>query len=148
MTSVTLSKEQKQYAEDQIALQSPEVRARIQILLLDYRLLPEHFPNRRFDKIVSIEMIEAVGPEFLSTFFTTCDQMLNAHTGVMAFQCITASSLQPLLFIIARCLNRDMSRTVNPLISFNDTSFPAAIVPASPPSSPPSIKARLIISLC
>jgi cyclopropane-fatty-acyl-phospholipid synthase len=89
VTTVTLSKEQKRFAEDRLAKLPAEISSRIQILLCDYRRLPELFPNKRFDKIVSIEMIEAVGPEFLATYFQLCDRMLHPNHGIMAFQCIT-----------------------------------------------------------
>lgn len=89
VTTVTLSKEQKRFTEDRLAKLPVEISSRIQVLLCDYRRLPELFPNKRFDKIISIEMIEAVGPEFLTTYFQVCHQMLHPEHGIMAFQCIT-----------------------------------------------------------
>lgn len=49
----------------------------------DYRNL-----SGQYDKLVSIEMIEAVGHEYLQTFFTTCSQLLKP-TGKMLIQAIT-----------------------------------------------------------
>jgi cyclopropane-fatty-acyl-phospholipid synthase len=51
--------------------------------------LPKVFSNKKFDKIVSIEMIEAVGREFLQEYFDICHQMLHPTRGIMVFQCIT-----------------------------------------------------------
>lgn len=88
MTSITLSKEQKQFAEERVAKLPAEWSSRIQIVLCDYRQLPDLFPGKKFDKIISIEMIEAVGAEFLSTYFRICHQMLHPRHGIMVFQCI------------------------------------------------------------
>lgn len=90
IVSITLSKEQLQFAQDKIdnAL-TDDLADRIELLLVDYRRLPELYPENRFDKIVSIEMLEAVGPQFLSTYFQVVDKMLNRQHGRMVFQCIT-----------------------------------------------------------
>ena len=53
------------------------------MLLCDYRQL-----RGRFDKIVSIEMFEAVGEEYWPEFFAVCDRLL-APGGRMALQTIT-----------------------------------------------------------
>ncbi|KAJ1334362.1 hypothetical protein BSLG_008091 [Batrachochytrium salamandrivorans] len=58
----------------------------ITVLLCDYRKLDE--AKYSFDRIISVEMIEAVGPEFLSTYFEKCDKLLKPQ-GVMAIQVIT-----------------------------------------------------------
>ncbi|KAM3555463.1 hypothetical protein MY1884_005584 [Beauveria asiatica] len=86
VTSLTLSKEQKALAEDRIA--AAGLQERITVMLCDYRELelPE---GRRFDKIVSIEMLEAVGREFLATYFGCIDRLLKEDGGVAMFQCIT-----------------------------------------------------------
>jgi cyclopropane-fatty-acyl-phospholipid synthase len=55
----------------------------IDLLLSDYRHL-----SGRFDKIVSIEMLEAVGHEYLDDFFTKCGELL-APNGLLAVQVIT-----------------------------------------------------------
>ncbi len=59
ITCLTLSEEQKNYFEEKIGQNS-----NIEILLKDYRL-----ENRKFDKIVSIEMIEAVGINYMDIYF-------------------------------------------------------------------------------
>lgn len=86
VTSLTLSKEQKALAEARIA--DAGFSGQIQVLLTDYRALklPE---GRPFDKIVSIEMLEAVGQEFLGTYFACIDKLLKKDGGIAMFQCIT-----------------------------------------------------------
>lgn len=42
-----------------------------------------------FDKIISIEMLEAVGKEYIQTYFETCNSVLKKNGGIMVFQCIT-----------------------------------------------------------
>jgi cyclopropane-fatty-acyl-phospholipid synthase len=60
--------------------------ARIAVLLMDYRILPEL--ASRFDKLVSIEMIEAVGHQYYRTFFEICSRMLKPE-GLALIQGIT-----------------------------------------------------------
>lgn len=93
VTSLTLSVEQKELAEERI--RAAGLSERIAVLLCDYRdlkihpsgSLPGSFPP--FDKIVSIEMLEAVGREYLSTFFSCVDTMLKRDGGIACFQTIT-----------------------------------------------------------
>jgi cyclopropane-fatty-acyl-phospholipid synthase len=56
---------------------------RVTVLLQDYRDL-----RGRFDKLVSIEMIEAVGWQYFDTFFHRCGQLLH-DGGLMLLQAIT-----------------------------------------------------------
>ena len=56
---------------------------RIELLLEDYRDL-----TGVYDKLASIEMIEAVGHEYLPTYFAKCSELL-ASDGMMALQAIT-----------------------------------------------------------
>lgn len=86
VTSLTLSKEQKVLAEDKIARAG--MSGRIEVLLCDYRTLPP--PEEGwYDKIVSIEMLEAVGAEFLDTYFECVNRFLKPEGGIAVFQCIT-----------------------------------------------------------
>ena len=88
ITSLTLSAEQKQLADARIA--DAGLADRITVLLCDYRHLEPASDDRdRFDKIVSIEMLEAVGPEFLDTYFGCVDRLLKCDGGIAVFQCIT-----------------------------------------------------------
>jgi len=81
VTSITISREQKQLAERRV--RAAGLERRVEILLCDYRQL-----HGRFDKIVSIEMLEAVGEEYWPEYFAVCDRLL-AGGGRMALQTIT-----------------------------------------------------------
>lgn len=94
ITTITLSKEQKEYADDRIAALPSAISSRITVLLCDYRHLPQMFPKHSFDKIISIEMIEAIGHDFLPLYFDVCNTMLNPVHGIMVFQCITMPELR------------------------------------------------------
>jgi cyclopropane-fatty-acyl-phospholipid synthase len=81
VTTTTISNEQYDYAQQQIKLN--ELEGKITLLKDDYRDL-----TGQFDKLVSIEMIEAVGKKFLPTFFQQCNNLLK-HDGLMLLQSIT-----------------------------------------------------------
>ncbi|KAI9679289.1 MAG: hypothetical protein M1817_005309 [Caeruleum heppii] len=85
VTSLTLSVEQKKLAEKRIRAAGYEDD--IKVLLCDYRALPT--PDVLYDKVVSIEMLEAVGKEYLATYFECVDRLLKKDGGVAVFQCIT-----------------------------------------------------------
>lgn len=85
VTTLTLSTAQKALAEDRIRLAG--LSDRIEVCLMDYRSLPD--PERPYDKIVSIEMLEAVGQEFLETYFACIHRLLKRSGGIAMFQCIT-----------------------------------------------------------
>ncbi|KAJ2825170.1 hypothetical protein IWW50_002974 [Coemansia erecta] len=81
---ITLSTEQKDIAERRIA--QAGLSERIEIMLIDYRNLdPEKYC---FDKIISIEMIEQVGHDYLPVYFEQCHRLLHPQHGVMAIQMI------------------------------------------------------------
>jgi cyclopropane-fatty-acyl-phospholipid synthase len=81
VTTTTISREQYEFAREQIA--QAGLTGRIELLFEDYRHL-----KGRFDKLVSIEMFEAVGFEYYDTFFSACDRMLKPD-GAMLMQAIT-----------------------------------------------------------
>jgi cyclopropane-fatty-acyl-phospholipid synthase len=81
VTTTTLSQEQYAYTERRIA--ELGLGDRITLLLEDYRDL-----QGQYDKLVSIEMIEAVGHRFLPTYFKQCAQLLK-DDGLMLLQAIT-----------------------------------------------------------
>ena len=86
VTSLTLSVEQKELAEQRIRQAGFEDK--IQVLLCDYRALK--IPKEgAFDKVISIEMLEAVGAEYLQTYFACVDRLLKKDGGIACFQCIT-----------------------------------------------------------
>lgn len=85
VTTLTLSAEQKALAEERIA--EAGLSDKIDVLLCDYRSLPR---EHQFDKIVSCEMIEAVGQQFLDEYFKSCDGLLKLEgEAVAVYQCIT-----------------------------------------------------------
>jgi len=81
VTTTTLSQEQYTWATARIARAG--LQDKVQVLLCDYRDL-----TGEFDKLVSVEMIEAVGQRYLPTFFRTCQARLRPG-GRMAIQAIT-----------------------------------------------------------
>lgn len=81
VTSITLSRKQLALAR-QRALDAG-LSERVRFELCDYRTV-----QGRYDAIVSVEMLEAVGKEYLGTFFKRCDQLLNEH-GIAVLQVIT-----------------------------------------------------------
>ncbi len=81
VTSVTVSAAQHALATERIRAAGLEHLASVQ--LLDYREV-----TGRYDAIVSIEMLEAVGAEYYATFFETCDRVL-APGGRISLQAIT-----------------------------------------------------------
>ena len=81
VTTTTISQAQHDYAQQKI--RDLGLQHRVELLQRDYRNL-----TGEYDKIVSIEMIEAVGHEFLPTFFGKCDQLLRPG-GKFALQAIT-----------------------------------------------------------
>jgi cyclopropane-fatty-acyl-phospholipid synthase len=81
VTTTTLSNEQFAYTRQRI--DEAGLGDRVTLLLQDYRDL-----EGRFNKLVSIEMIEAVGHRFLPTYFRKCAELLT-DDGVMLIQAIT-----------------------------------------------------------
>jgi cyclopropane-fatty-acyl-phospholipid synthase len=81
VTGITLSKEQLQFAQQRVEAEG--LTHLVELKLCDYREL-----TGTYDKIVSIEMLEAVGHSFLGSFFETCDRLL-APNGLIALQVIT-----------------------------------------------------------
>jgi cyclopropane-fatty-acyl-phospholipid synthase len=84
VTTVTLSIEQQKFA--QARFEREGIANKAEVLLLDYRKLPSL--GRRFDRIASIEMLEAVGDSFLETYFRVCQSLLWPG-GLFAAQFIT-----------------------------------------------------------
>lgn len=84
VTTTTISAEQHDYARRRI--ERSGLAERVEVLSLDYRdpALDRHGP---YDKLVSIEMIEAVGWQYFPTFFRRCSELLAAH-GAMLLQAI------------------------------------------------------------
>ncbi len=81
VTTTTIS--DAQYQEARRRVEAAGLSDKITLLKQDYRELTGHY-----DKLVSIEMIEAVGHEYLPVFFAKCNDLLKP-TGLMVLQAIT-----------------------------------------------------------
>ena len=81
VTTTTISREQHDYAVARIT--QAGLADQVTVLMRDYRDL-----QGRFDKLVSIEMIEAVGWQNIGRFFAKCSELLTPH-GAMLLQAIT-----------------------------------------------------------
>ncbi|TGK86545.1 class I SAM-dependent methyltransferase [Leptospira montravelensis] len=81
VTTVTLSEEQYAYAKERIEKEG--LTDKIEIRIQDYRKI-----EGQFTKIVSVEMLEAVGDAYYETFFQKCQDLLT-RDGIMALQVIT-----------------------------------------------------------
>jgi cyclopropane-fatty-acyl-phospholipid synthase len=80
-TTTTISREQRSHALGSV--RRAGVSGSVEVLLEDYRHL-----RGRYDKLVSIEMIEAVGWRDYARFFGTCSKLLEPD-GAMLLQAIT-----------------------------------------------------------
>jgi len=80
VTAVTISKEQYDFSRQRIA--DKKLQDKVDILLEDYRNI-----EGKFDKIISIEMIEAVGHKYFQTYFSKINHLLKKD-GVLGIQAI------------------------------------------------------------
>ena len=81
ITTTTISQEQHDFAKARI--EEEGLSGQVDLLLKDYREL-----EGQYDKLVSIEMIEAVGHQYYDTFFRQCSSLLKPE-GMMLIQAIT-----------------------------------------------------------
>ena len=81
ITAVTISEAQAAYARKRV--ESENLTDLIEIRIEDYRHI-----SGSFDKIVSIEMLEAVGDKFHQSFFAKCAEVLT-RDGLLGVQMIT-----------------------------------------------------------
>jgi cyclopropane-fatty-acyl-phospholipid synthase len=81
VTTTTISRAQHELASERV--RAAGLEDRITILLEDYRDL-----RGTYDRLVSIEMIEAVGWQYFDTYFEACDRLL-ADDGLFLLQAIT-----------------------------------------------------------
>jgi len=82
VTTTTISQRQFEYAQAWFKKEGLD-ESRVRLLLQDYRDL-----QGEFDKIVSIEMFEAVGYDYYDEFFRACNRLLKPG-GTMLLQTIT-----------------------------------------------------------
>jgi cyclopropane-fatty-acyl-phospholipid synthase len=81
VTSLTISEQQYHLACRRVKEEG--LQHQVSILLQDYRTL-----TGKFDKIVSVEMMEAIGHRYLNTWFRKCHELLK-QDGLLALQVIT-----------------------------------------------------------
>lgn len=81
VTTTTISQQQHDYTKARV--EALGLEDKITLLFEDYRLL-----TGTYDKLVSIEMIEAVGDDFLDNYFEKCSSLLKPD-GIMVLQAIT-----------------------------------------------------------
>ncbi len=83
VTTTTISRQQYELAVRRVA--EAGLQGRVSVLFKDYRDL-----DGQYDKLVSIEMIEAIGHQYLATYFEKCSSLLKPQ-GEMLLQAITIS---------------------------------------------------------
>lgn len=83
VTTTTISREQHDWAREKLAAAGLLQSGQVTLLFEDYRNL-----TGRYDKLVSVEMIEAVGHQYLDTYTAKCSALLEPH-GAMLLQAIT-----------------------------------------------------------
>ncbi|MCX2979808.1 class I SAM-dependent methyltransferase [Halieaceae bacterium IMCC14734] len=81
VTTTTISREQYEYSVQRVRREGLEQQ--VTVLCEDYRDL-----TGEFDKLVSVEMIEAVGHQFYQNYFSKCSSLLKPQ-GLMVIQAIT-----------------------------------------------------------
>ncbi|XP_066390470.1 uncharacterized protein [Miscanthus floridulus] len=79
-TGITLSVEQLKYAQRKV--KEAGLEDHISFMLCDYRQIPT---RRKYDRIISCEMIEGVGHEYMDDFFGCCESLL-AQDGIFVLQ--------------------------------------------------------------
>lgn len=81
VTTLTISEEQYKLATERVAKHN--LTDKVNVVVQDYRKV-----TGQFDKIVSIEMLEAVGAEYLEPYFKKCHELLKKD-GILGIQVIT-----------------------------------------------------------
>jgi len=81
VTTTTISRAQHELATRRV--REAGLEGQVTVLLEDYRDL-----EGRYDRLVSVEMIEAVGWQYFDQYFRRCDQLLS-EDGLMLLQAIT-----------------------------------------------------------
>lgn len=83
VTTTTISRQQFDYTSSLV--KEHGLQDKVKVVMRDYRQL-----EGQFDKLVSIEMIEAVGHRYFGEYFEKCSKLLKPH-GLMLLQAITIS---------------------------------------------------------
>ncbi|KAI0294648.1 Mycolic acid cyclopropane synthetase-domain-containing protein [Multifurca ochricompacta] len=84
--TITLSIEQKRLAEERIC--EAGLQDLVRVHLMDYREIPPEF-EKKFDALVSVEMLEHVGTKYYQTYFKAVDKALKSRDAVAVVTCST-----------------------------------------------------------
>lgn len=84
--TITLSENQRAHVRAEVARQGLEDRIRVH--LLDYREMPREWDGS-FDRVVSVEMVEAVGLENVDVYWAAIDRVLKRKNAAGVIQGIT-----------------------------------------------------------
>jgi cyclopropane-fatty-acyl-phospholipid synthase len=99
--TITLSVQQQTLAQERIAAAGLE--SRITVHLMDYRNMPPEWKGA-FDRVVSVEMIEAVGAGFLETYWKVVDWAMKLKGGVGVVQVISIPEARTFSLLRTRVL--------------------------------------------
>jgi cyclopropane-fatty-acyl-phospholipid synthase len=92
VVGITLSVEQKALAEQRV--REHGVESLVSFEVVDYRTFARRKENRgKFDRVLSCEMIEAVGHEYLGSFYWAVEQVLAPH-GILVMEAITTPEVR------------------------------------------------------
>lgn len=92
VTGITLSVEQKALAEERVRQEN--LTSLITFEVIDYRTFARQIKNHgKYDRVISCEMIEAVGHDHLGEFFWVVEQVLK-HDGILVMEAITTPEVR------------------------------------------------------
>ncbi len=126
VTTTTISREQHALAKSRI--DAAGLGGRVTLLTQDYRDL-----RGRFDKLVSIEMVEAIGASYLDAYFRQIGSLL-AHDGLALVQAITiedhryAQALKSVDFIKRHVFPGSFIPSINALLAAKTRSSDLALL--------------------
>lgn len=126
VTTTTISREQHELASRRIA--EAGLGDRVTVLLSDYRDL-----HGQYDKLVSIEMIEAIGAAYMETYFATIGRLLKSD-GLCLLQAITIEdhryeqALRSVDFIKRHVFPGSFIPSINAMLSAKTRSCDLALV--------------------
>ncbi|OOG56478.1 cyclopropane-fatty-acyl-phospholipid synthase family protein [Rhodanobacter sp. C03] len=126
VTTTTISREQHALASERVT--AAGISDRVTLLLKDYRDL-----DGQYDKLVSIEMVEAIGAPYLDTYFSQLGQLLKPD-GLALLQAITiedhryAQALKSVDFIKRHVFPGSFIPSINALLAAKTRSSDLALV--------------------
>ncbi|MGP1666651.1 MAG: class I SAM-dependent methyltransferase, partial [Rhodanobacter sp.] len=126
VTTTTISREQHALASERVAAAGMD--SHVELLLKDYRDLDGHY-----DKLVSIEMVEAIGASFLDVYFEKLGNLLKPD-GLALVQAITiedqryAQALKSVDFIKRHVFPGSFIPSINALLSAKTRASDLALI--------------------